>query len=129
MLKIEKVDHIAVIASDLAASQAFYCDVPGFTVISEHYRAERDSHKVDLALNGEYLPELFTFPASPARVTQPEACGLRYLAFSVQDLTAWKTHLKQCGVCCDSIRTDEFTGKSFFFCFDPDNLPVEFYAR
>ncbi|EKT0590628.1 VOC family protein [Morganella morganii] len=129
MLKIEKVDHIAVIASDLTASLAFYCDVLGFTVLSEHYRAERDSYKVDLALNGEYLLELFTFPASPVRVSQPEACGLRHLAFAVQDLAAWETHLKQCGVRCDSIRTDEFTGKSFFFCFDPDNLPVEFYAR
>ena len=129
MLKIEKVDHIAVIASDLKASLAFYCDVLGLTVLSEHYRAERDSYKVDLALNGEYLLELFTFPASPARVTQPEACGLRHLAFSVRDLKAWEAHLQKAGVRWDSIRTDECTGKSFFFCFDPDNLPVEFYTR
>ena len=83
---------------------------------------------MDLALNGEYLLELLPF-RQVRPVSQPEACGLRHLAFAVQDLTAWETHLKQCGVRCDSIRTDEFTGKSFFFCFDPDNLPVEFYAR
>lgn len=129
MLKIEKIDHIAVIASDKAASLAFYCDVLGFTVISEHYREARHSWKIDLALNGEYLLELFTFPKSPARLSQSEACGLRHLAFAVNDLVAWKTFLDTRQITCDEIRTDEFTGKLFLFCFDPDNLPVELYER
>ncbi len=81
MLKIEKVDHIAVIASDLTASLAFYCDVLGLTVLSEHYRAERDSYKVELALNGEYLLELFTFPASPPwyHSRKPVVCVIWHL--------------------------------------------------
>lgn len=129
MLKIEKIDHIAVIASDKAVSLAFYCDVLGFKVISEHYREARNSWKIDLALNGGYLLELFTFPASPARLSQPEACGLRHLAFAVNDLAAWKVFLDTQAIHCDGIRTDEFTGKQFLFCFDPDSLPVELYER
>ena len=42
--------------------------------------------KADLALNGQYTIELFSFPSPPARVSRPEACGLRHLAFSVDDI-------------------------------------------
>lgn len=61
MLGLKQVHHIAIIATDYAASKAFYCDVLGFTLISEAYREERDSWKGDLALNGQYVIELFLF--------------------------------------------------------------------
>lgn len=59
MLGLKQVHHIAIIATDYAASKAFYCDVLGFTLMSEAYREERDSWKGDLALNGQYVIELF----------------------------------------------------------------------
>lgn len=62
MLGLKRVHHIAIIATDYARSKAFYCDILGFTLQSEFYRAERDSWKGDLALNGEYVIELFSFP-------------------------------------------------------------------
>ena len=52
MLGLKQVHHIAIIATDYAASKTFYCDVLGFTLLSEAYREERDSWKGDLALNG-----------------------------------------------------------------------------
>ncbi len=88
MLGLKRVHHIAIIATDYARSKAFYCDILGFTLQSEFYRAERDSWKGDLALNGEYVIELFSFPFPPARPSRPEACGLRHLAFSVDDIDA-----------------------------------------
>ena len=78
MLGLKRVHHIAIIATDYAKSKAFYCDILGFTLQSEFYRAERDSWKGDLALNGEYVIELFSFPFPPARPSRPEACGLRH---------------------------------------------------
>jgi glyoxylase I family protein len=33
------------------------------------------------------------------------------------------------GVDCEAIRTDEYTGKDFFFIQDPDKLPIEFYQE
>lgn len=60
MLGLKQVHHIAIIATDYAVSKAFYCDVLGFTLMSEVYREERDS-KGDLALNGQYVIELFLF--------------------------------------------------------------------
>jgi glyoxylase I family protein len=78
MLGLKQVHHIAIIATDYAVSKAFYCDVLGFTLMSEVYREERDSWKGDLALNGQYVIELFSFPFPPCRPSRPEACGLRW---------------------------------------------------
>ncbi len=85
-MKLNKVHHIAIIASDYARSLAFYTDILGLSVIAENYRSERGSYKIDLALDGEYIVELFSFPNPPLRVSRPEAAGLRHLAFEVDDL-------------------------------------------
>jgi len=61
MLGLKQVHHIAIIATDYAVSKAFYCDILGFTLQSEVYREARDSWKGDLALNGQYVIELFHF--------------------------------------------------------------------
>lgn len=129
MLGLKKVHHIAIIATDYAKSKAFYCDILGFTLQSEAYREERDSWKGDLALNGEYVIELFSFPFPPARPSRPEACGLRHLAFSVDDVERAMTNLQQHGVECEPVRIDPFTGKRFTFFTDPDGLPLELYQQ
>lgn len=127
MLQLKYVHHIAIIASNYALSKAFYCDILGFTLCREVWREERDSWKGDLALNGNYTLELFSFPGAPARVTQPEACGLRHLAFAVEDIEQAAAYLLAQGVMCEPLRTDATTGKRFTFFFDPDHLPLELY--
>lgn len=126
-LGLKQVHHIAIIASNYSTSRAFYCDVLGFTLLAETYREERDSWKGDLALNGHYVIELFSFPSPHARPSHPEACGLRHLAFSVDDIDAAQRHLSERGVTCEPIRTDSLTGKRFTFFSDPDGLPLELY--
>ncbi|NDL65571.1 VOC family protein [Acerihabitans arboris] len=127
MLKLKHVHHIAIIASDYQRSKAFYCEILGFMLLSEVYRAERDSWKGDLALNGDYVIELFSFPNVPARVSRPEACGLRHLAFGVEDVAAAISALNIDGVNCEPIRIDPLTGRRFTFFADPDDLPLELY--
>ncbi|MEI7062813.1 VOC family protein [Dickeya chrysanthemi] len=129
MLTLLDIHHIAIIASDYERSKRFYCDVLGFTLQQEVYRAARDSWKGDLALNGRYLIELFSFPAPPARVSRPEACGLRHLAFAVEDIEPAVTALNAAGVNCEPVRIDEYTGRRFTFFADPDGLPLELYER
>lgn len=101
----------------------------GLTIIREVYREERQSYKLDLALNGEYVLELFSFPNPPKRVSQPEAAGLRHLAFAVEDLEHTIAELLQKGIETEAIRMDEFTGKRFTFLQDPDALPIELYEH
>ncbi|HEY0655196.1 MAG TPA: VOC family protein [Chryseosolibacter sp.] len=127
MLKLQKVHHVAVICSDYKKSKHFYTVVLGLKVLAEHYRKERNSWKLDLAVNDRYAIELFSFPNPPERVSRPEATGLRHLAFEVSDLDAAVNHLNKNQVATEPIRVDEFTGKRFTFFEDPDRLPLELY--
>ena len=127
MLQLTAIHHIAIIASDYQRSKAFYCDVLGFSLMGEYYREARDSWKGDLALQGQYTIELFSFPEPPARVSHPEACGLRHLAFTVPDVAAAVAALAEKGVVCEPIRVDALTGKQCTFFADPDGLPLELY--
>lgn len=124
-MKLNKVNHIAIIASDIERSIAFYVDVLSFSIIRKVYREERDSWKVDLALNGDYLIELFTFPDAPQRPSYPEALGLRHLAFSVDDIEARIAELNSKGIETEPIRIDPFTNCRCVFFADPDGLPIE----
>ncbi|WP_442846181.1 SMU1112c/YaeR family gloxylase I-like metalloprotein [Leeuwenhoekiella sp. H156] len=124
---LKSLHHIAIICSDYEASKAFYTEVLGLSILAETFREARNSYKLDLALNGTYLIELFSFPNPPARPSRPEACGLRHLAFAVSDLEAMIAHLNEKGVTTEAIRTDDLTGKRFTFFADPDGLPLELY--
>lgn len=126
---INKVHHIAIICSDYRKSKAFYTEVLGLEIAREVYREERDSYKLDLSLNGQYIIELFSFPDPPKRVSRPEATGLRHLAFEVEDLEAVLKKLNDSEIYFEPARTDEFTGKRFTFITDPDGLPIEFYEK
>lgn len=126
-MRIEGLHHVAIIASDYVRSKRFYTEVLGLRVIAEHYRAERDSWKLDLALPDGTQVELFSFPSPPARVSRPEACGLRHLALRVADIDAAIAHLHTHGVTSEPVRVDEYTGRRFAFFADPDDLPLELY--
>ena len=82
-----KIHHIAIICSDYAVSKKFYTEILDLNIIREVYREERQSYKLDLAINGIYQIELFSFPEPSARPSRPEAAGLRHLAFEVDDVT------------------------------------------
>jgi Lactoylglutathione lyase and related lyases len=124
---ITAVHHIAIICADYERSKAFYTQVLGLQIVREVYREERRSWKLDLALNGHYIIELFSFPDPPPRPTRPEAQGLRHLAFTVQDIAQSVAALQQHGVAAEPIRVDPYTGKRFTFFSDPDGLPLELY--
>jgi glyoxylase I family protein len=129
MLNISNVHHIAIICSDYARSKKFYTEVIGLKILSEHYRQERLSYKLDLALNDHYIIELFSFPNPPERLSSPEGNGLRHLAFETPDLNGCVAYLSAKGIMTEPIRTDQLTGKRFTFFQDPDKLPLELYEK
>jgi glyoxylase I family protein len=120
------VHHIAIICSDYERSKRFYSELLGFRIIHEVYREDRLSWKCDLDA-GNAAIELFSFPDPPNRPTQPEACGLRHLAFVVPNVEAEVERLKEYGLEVETIRVDPHTGKKFTFFADPDGLPLELY--
>jgi len=127
MLQLNKIHHIAIICSDYEKSKHFYTQILGLKILQEVYREERQSYKLDLALNGNYIVELFSFPNPPQRVSRPEAAGLRHLAFQVNDIEAARAFIVSNHIEAETIRVHEYTHKRFFFLSDPDDLPIEFY--
>ncbi len=126
-LKINRIHHVAIICSDYNKSKQFYVDILKFSVINETYRAKRNSYKLDLKVSDRDTLELFSFPSPPPRLSKPEACGLRHLAFEVDNIEENVDYLVSQGVNVEPIRVDEITGKKFTFFKDPDNLPLEIY--
>ncbi len=121
------IHHVAIICSNYARSKRFYMETLGCTLLAENYRAERSSYKLDLALPDGSQLELFSFPQTPPRLSRPEACGLRHLAFAVHDVAQWKQRLEDQGQHVEAVRVDEYTDRRFVFFNDPDGLPIELY--
>jgi glyoxylase I family protein len=125
-MKLEKIHHIAIICSDYEKSKLFYVQILGLKILSEVYRPDRKSYKLDLAVGDEQI-ELFSFPDPPPRLSFPEARGLRHLAFQVDDVDLAVRELTAKGVPVEHVRIDEVTGKRFVFFADPYELPLELY--
>ncbi|MEB3883132.1 VOC family protein [Lyngbya sp. CCY1209] len=134
-MQVSKIHHVAIICSDYEKSKHFYVNILGFSVIEETFREARNSYKLDLQVgDGDRCAvadriELFSFPNPPRRPDSPEACGLRHLAFAVENLDRSVADLCSKGVPVEPIRRDEITGKRFTFFKDPDNLPLEIYEN
>lgn len=128
-MNILRTHHVAIICSDYERSKNFYTRILGLEIVSEVFRAERDSYKLDLRLPDGVQIELFSFPNPPKRPSYPEACGLRHLAFEVDDIDMAVAELGGHGVVVEPVRVDPHTGKKFTFFSDPDGLPLELYER
>jgi glyoxylase I family protein len=121
------IHHVAIICSNYERSKHFYVNILGLPIIQETFRSARHSYKLDLDVGNGGAIELFSFPNPPDRPTTPEACGLRHLAFKVDDLDVSVAYLTANDILVEPIRTDELTNKRFTFFKDPDGLPLELY--
>jgi glyoxylase I family protein len=128
-MNILRTHHVAVICSDYETSKRFYTEILALKIVSEVYRQERNSYKLDLRLPDNTQIELFSFSNPPKRLSYPEACGLRHLAFEVANVDEAVEGLVRAGVVVEKVRVDEYTGKRFTFFADPDGLPLELYEH
>lgn len=126
---LKGIHHAAIICSNYPRSKHFYSEVLGLEIVAEHYRAERDSYKLDLKLPDGSQIELFSFPNRPKRPSYPEAQGLRHLAFVVASVDEVASSLIEQGIEVEAVRIDEYTGKKYTFFSDPDGLPLELYEQ
>ena len=109
-----ELDHIVLIVSTVECL-SFYKKL-GF---EEKNRIERGYDTVVFMENGALLLEVFIGPNHPARVTNPEAGGLRNFCLIVEDLDEVVKSVQ-----CEEIRTDWF-GRRFTICRDYDGQPIE----
>ena len=123
---LTKAHHIAIIVTDWQKTKDFYIDKLGFTLIREEYRPAIGDY-LRMIRQGEVTLEVFEKPDYPERVTNPEAKGLRHLAFHVQDVEAAVRWLNGLGIETEPIREDLVNGGRFAFFKDPDGLPLELH--
>ena len=123
---LNKQHHIAIIASDWGQAKDFYIDKLGFVLIREVYRPAQDDY-LRMIQQGDTTLEVFIKPNNPERVTDPEAKGLRHLAFHVEDIEPAARWLNGMGIETEPIREDKVNGGRFTFFKDPDGLPLELH--
>ena len=123
---LAKQHHIAVICSDYAKAREFYIDKLGFELMAEFHRPAQNDY-LRMLKQGDTVIELFVRPDAPARVSNPEAMGLRHLAFRVEDIEPAVAWLNSMGIETEPIRVDKVNGGRFTFFRDPDGLPLELH--
>ena len=121
-----KQHHIAVIATSYEKAKEFYIDKLGFQLTREVYRPEQKDY-LRMLQQGDTVLELFIKPDAPERVNNPEAKGLRHLAFHVEDIVPVVSWLNSMGIETEPIREDKVNGGRFTFFKDPDGLPLELH--
>ena len=126
-VRLDKIHHIAIIVSDYEKSKKFYVEQLELPIIRENYREDRGDWKLDLQVGNVEL-EIFGVKNPPKRITNPEASGLRHLAFHVDDVEKAVAWLNSKGIETEPIRWDPFTGKQMVFFRDPDDLPIELHG-
>ena len=125
-MNLGKLHHVAIICSDYRAAKEFYVEKLGLPLTREVYRPERRDYILTL-LAGDVEIELFIMENPPQRVTNPEARGLRHLAFHVEDIDPVVAQLNAMGIETEPIRVDPFTDRRMTFFRDPDGLPLELH--
>ena len=123
---LSRQHHIAIICSDWEQAKEFYVNKLGFELIREAYRPQYGDY-LRMIRQGDTTIEIFIKPNYPERVTNPEAKGLRHLAFHVEDVPAAARWLNQMGIETEPIREDPYNGGKFTFFKDPDGLPLEIH--
>lgn len=126
---LQAIHHVAIICSDYPRSKHFYHQLLGLPILAEHFRAERQSYKLDLQLPDGSQLELFSFVGAPPRPSRPEAQGLRHVCFAVADVAVAVEWLQGLGIATEPVRIDPYTGAAFTFFTDPDGQPLEIYQR
>ncbi len=126
-MNLGAMHHVAIIVSDIEKAREFYVKKLGFEVLHDLYRPQQEDYRLDVQL-GTIRLEIFGKKNAPTRVTNPEALGLRHLAFYVEDVEAVSAELNSLGIETEPIRIDPMSGQKCTFFRDPDDLPLELYG-
>ena len=123
---LKQTHHIAIICSHRGKALDFYGNKLGFEITREVVRPQQNDVLIMLR-SGDIVLELFIKPDAPRRVNNPEAMGLRHLAFRVDNVDDAVVWLNSRGVETEPVRSDPVNGGRYTFFRDPDGLPLELH--
>lgn len=118
---MKALHHIAIIVSS-RESVTFY-ERLGFSV-KETIKRQRD--EILFMEGAGIVLEVFIDSAHPVRLNNPEATGLRHIAFCVDDFDSCINEMVSYGYDVEPVRTDWHDCR-FTFIKDPDGQPVEIH--
>ena len=114
--------HTRMRVSDLDESAGFYQKVFGLEVSRKH-ESPRGSKLVFLSVpNSDEEIELTYFPGSGPVVVQED---LMHLAFEVESMSVFQTHVESLGLSLSDGPTSSSSGSTFAFVDAPDGYEIE----
>lgn len=125
-MELNRIHHVAIICSDYEKAKDFYIGKLELPLKREVWREDRKDYILTLDIGGVEV-ELFIMPGHPQRVTNPEANGLRHLAFHVENMEEAVAWLNAKGIGTEPVRLDPYTNTRMTFFRDPDGLPLELH--
>ena len=114
--------HTRMRVSDLDESAEFYQNVFGLQITRKH-ESPRGSKLVFLSVpNSDEEIELTYFPGSGSVVVQED---LMHLAFEVESMSVFQTHVESLGLSLSDGPTKSSSGSTFAFVDAPDGYEIE----
>ena len=127
-MKLNAVHHIAIINSDYEKTVDFYVNKLGLPLISDTPRPIKNARELMLALADGLLLELVIMPTPPKHQDNPEAAGMRHLAFKVDSVPAALEWLHSRGIKTSDLMPIPYSENEFVaFFWDPDGTPLELH--
>lgn len=123
MIKAEKLGHLVLNVSDLAASRDFYVKVCGFEVMAEN--AERKIVFLSLGDDHHHLALIQRATGPRPDATQP---GLVHFAWRLEDFTAVQAAYKELTEAGIEIEPIQHNVTNSLYMKDPDGHLVELYC-
>ncbi|MBT3668244.1 MAG: VOC family protein [Opitutae bacterium] len=118
--------HTRMRVSDLDETVEFYQNVFGLEVTKRH-ESPRGSKLVFLSVpNSDEEIELTYFPGSGPVVVQED---LMHLAFEVESMSVFQTHVESLGLSLSDGPTSSSSGSTFAFVDAPDGYEIEIIER
>lgn len=126
MSKVTKLLHTRYRVNDLERTVTFYREILGLEEIKRH-KSPRGSELVFLRTPGsEELIEITYFPGSGSVQVQPD---LTHLAFEVESLDEFSTHLARHGLKFSDGPTTSSSGSTFAFIDAPEGYEIELIQK
>ncbi|MDE3100029.1 MAG: VOC family protein [Verrucomicrobiota bacterium] len=126
MGKVGKLLHTRYRVNDLERTVKFYRDVLGLEEVRRH-KSPRGSELVFLkAPGGDAQIEITYFPGSGSVQVQPD---LTHLAFEVESLEVFASHLAQFGIRFSDGPTTSSSGTTFAFIDAPEGYEIELIQK
>jgi glyoxylase I family protein len=132
------MSHLGISVTNVATSEAFYCEVLGAEVLYRQHRSESFPGERTVVMLGPHAIDLNQFDRNEGTTFDPAQTGLDHLAFraaSREEVDAWARWLDLKGVSRSPIRDVRsdprqdpgalVVGAMFDF-LDPDGIQLEF---